>query len=74
VPEWQSILEQHNAKEKQSLRKSHATLVVCPLTLLDQWKDELERCHKALKVFVYHSATKGTLQGNTDKYDVVITT
>ncbi|KAI9610161.1 hypothetical protein H4Q26_007160 [Puccinia striiformis f. sp. tritici PST-130] len=60
--------------QDQSPRKSHATLVVCPLTLLDQWKDELERCHKALKVFVYHSATKGGLNASTDKYDVVITT
>ncbi|POW04855.1 hypothetical protein PSTT_10095, partial [Puccinia striiformis] len=65
---------QLGSKKKKSPRKSHATLVVCPLTLLDQWKDELERCHKALKVFVYHSATKGGLNASTDKYDVVITT
>ncbi|POW01689.1 hypothetical protein PSHT_12419, partial [Puccinia striiformis] len=66
--------DQLGSKKKKSPRKSHATLVVCPLTLLDQWKDELERCHKALKVFVYHSATKGGLNASTDKYDVVITT
>ncbi|KAH9472102.1 hypothetical protein Pst134EA_002728 [Puccinia striiformis f. sp. tritici] len=65
---------QLGSKKKNSPGKSHATLVVCPLTLLDQWKDELERCHKALKVFVYHSATKGGLNASTDKYDVVITT
>ncbi|KAA1097667.1 hypothetical protein PGT21_016583 [Puccinia graminis f. sp. tritici] len=72
---WKSSpLQSGSRKAKNLPRKSHATLVVCPLTLLDQWKDELERCHKALKVFVYHSATKAALGSSADKYDVVITT
>ncbi|WAQ86001.1 hypothetical protein PtA15_6A631 [Puccinia triticina] len=71
---WESSPLQQGPTKRNLLRKSHATLVVCPLTLLDQWKDELERCHKALKVFVYHSASKAALSGAADQYDVVITT
>ncbi|MBW0503487.1 hypothetical protein O181_043202 [Austropuccinia psidii MF-1] len=55
-------------------RRSHATLVICPLTLLDQWKDELERCHKCLRVCLYHSDSKTERNKLSDEFDVVIST
>lgn len=67
-------VEDHDNQSHSAPYKSPATLVICPLTLIDQWKDELERCHKALKVFVYHSVSKSELADVARDYDVVITT
>ncbi|KAG0140819.1 hypothetical protein CROQUDRAFT_83943 [Cronartium quercuum f. sp. fusiforme G11] len=63
-------------KKKENIRrKTGATLVVCPLTLLDQWKDELERCEENLKVSIYHGGPGKNLDwDDDDEPDVVITT
>lgn len=73
--------EKIDVKRSQSLTKAPvpvATLVICPLTLLNQWQDELERCDPTLRVSIFHSSSHGKnvpedpTQGG--EYDVVITT
>ncbi|XP_058078009.1 DNA repair protein RAD5B isoform X2 [Magnolia sinica] len=52
------------------------TLVVCPMALLGQWKDELE-AHSApgaLSVFVYYSGDRTNDPTVISKHDVVLTT
>ncbi|KAH9817098.1 SNF2 family N-terminal domain-containing protein [Melampsora americana] len=82
------VLDSNVMKEDEIIEIKHpkglmkpepmATLVICPLTLLNQWQDELERCDPSLKVSIYHSSSHGKhtpedpTQGGS--YDVVITT
>lgn len=67
---------------RQALRESAAaqaagvthtragTLVVCPMSLIGQWQDEVRR-HSRLSVFVYYGADRGGTAWSD--YDVVIT-
>jgi DNA repair protein RAD5 len=57
-----------------------ATLIVAPMSLLGQWKNELERSSKpgTIKVMIWHGTTRGSLDsvidaGGNDPVDVVIT-
>ncbi|EGF97934.1 uncharacterized protein MELLADRAFT_84153 [Melampsora larici-populina 98AG31] len=79
--------EEEEEEEKKKIKKRMkslkaqpepvTTLVICPLTLLNQWQDELERCDPTLNVSIYHSSDgKSKLKDPTDdgSFDVVITT
>ena len=50
------------------------TLVVAPVSLLKQWKSEIERItdHK-LSVFIHHGKDKAKHEKQFKKYDVVVT-
>lgn len=55
-------------------RRPTVTLVVCPMTLLAQWKDELVRCDSRLNVHVYYGTARTDLEETIDEgVDVVIT-
>lgn len=56
-------------------------LIICPLSVLDHWKEEFSRCCPAMRVMVVYSGSKGStdlsgqLYGNYPHgYDVVVTT
>lgn len=48
-----------------------ATLVVCPMSLLAQWRDEIER-HSDLVVSIYYGSDRN--DDRRDNFDVLITT
>ncbi|GAU25269.1 hypothetical protein TSUD_17820 [Trifolium subterraneum] len=52
------------------------TLIVCPMALLGQWKDELETHSKAgsISIFVHYGGGRTTNPGLLLEYDVVLTT
>lgn len=55
-------------------RRPTVTLVVCPMTLLAQWKDELVRCDSRLNVHMYYGTARTDLEETIDEgVDVVIT-
>ncbi|KAI9034439.1 SNF2 family N-terminal domain-containing protein [Hyaloraphidium curvatum] len=55
-----------------------ATLIVCPLSLLDNWVSQMAKHvvpERDLRVFVYHGDNrKGKTKGELKKFDVVLTT
>ncbi|RKO96411.1 hypothetical protein CAUPRSCDRAFT_11897 [Caulochytrium protostelioides] len=55
---------------------SRTTLIVCPLSTVHNWEDQI-RMHtqaRALSVCVYHGPQRHLLESRLTKYDVVITT
>ena len=52
------------------------TLIVAPLSLLRQWKAEIESRTdgEIFRVLIYHGANKPTTKKQLQKFDVVITT
>lgn len=61
-------------KPNMAKSKPKATLVVCPMTLLAQWRDELKRCDKGLRVHVYYGTNRTDLEDELeDGADVVVT-
>ena len=55
--------------------RANATLVVAPMSLIGQWRDEIERCSNArLTVSLYYGTSRGDLEDELeDGTDVVIT-
>lgn len=53
-----------NPSRQASTSKPTATLIVAPLTLLSQWKSELERSSKkgTLKAYIYHGTARADLE------------
>ncbi len=56
-------------------RESRAgtSLVVCPASLLENWRRELARFAPDLRVFVHHGARRLTARSQFSEYDVVLT-
>jgi len=56
--------------------KSHATLIVCPLSTVQNWEEQFENHvqRDALQVYVYHGGQRVTDPSFLAKHDVVITT
>ncbi|KAA1114836.1 hypothetical protein PGT21_024810 [Puccinia graminis f. sp. tritici] len=62
-------------KNRSEDSKIKATLILAPLALLSQWKEEIaERSTCDLSVLIYHSSTKVAERKKVSNYDVVITT
>ena len=63
--------------DKCKFPKSQITLVVAPMSLISQWKDELERASHTgtLSVMLYYAATRGGLVETVQRreVDVVVT-
>ena len=67
----------HDRASKNGSDKQHATLVVCPMSIVGNWQRELQRFAPSLKVMVHHGAERLSGQAFVDeveKHDVVITT
>ncbi|KAG8950664.1 DNA helicase rad5 [Tulasnella sp. 424] len=64
-----------NSSRQASTSKPTATLIVAPLTLLSQWKSELERSSKkgTLKAYIYHGTARADLEAlvNCEEDDVI---
>ncbi|KAF9546609.1 hypothetical protein EC957_009532 [Mortierella hygrophila] len=56
--------------------KSHATLIICPLSTVQNWEEQFEAHVKkdALQVYVYHGGQRVSDPAYLAKHDVVITT
>ncbi|KAG0286167.1 hypothetical protein BGZ98_005196, partial [Dissophora globulifera] len=56
--------------------KSHATLIICPLSTVQNWEEQFETHVKkdALRIYVYHGGQRVSDPGFLAKHDVVITT
>jgi SNF2 family DNA or RNA helicase len=52
--------------------KPMTTLVIMPLSLLEQWYNEIQKHTSGLKVAIYHG--KNTQNTDFNKYDVILTT
>ena len=60
------------ALKKQS--RSHGTaLVVCPASLVENWKREAERFCPELKTYVHHGGKRLSSAGEIGSYDLVVT-
>ncbi|EPS43083.1 hypothetical protein H072_2881 [Dactylellina haptotyla CBS 200.50] len=56
-------------------RPKQPTLVVAPTVALIQWKNEIDKhTNNALKVLLFHGATKEDKVSTMNKYDVILTT
>jgi len=52
-----------------------ATLVVCHVSLVDQWRSEAqERSANSLKILAYYGSSRAKNANKLDQYDVIITT
>ena len=54
--------------------KSKRTLIVCPTSLIYNWKDEFQKFAPSLKVLIVHGAKRIDTINNTRDYDVILTT
>ena len=59
------------SKRARPLHKA-STLIVCPMVLLSQWRDEV-LSHTHLSVLIYYGAEKTRSASDLQSYDVVIT-
>lgn len=66
----------HLCGVKRDLPLVRATLVVCPLVAVTQWKNEIARftAEGSMKVLVYHGPRRGLDLKELSEYDVVLTT
>nr|XP_027202813.1 DNA repair protein RAD16-like [Dermatophagoides pteronyssinus] len=62
-----------NQTVKEIEKNSYATLIVCPVGAVYQWKSELEKFAPSLKVLVYHGPNRSLEVNNFGSVDVVIT-
>jgi len=56
--------------------KSHGTLIICPLSTVQNWEEQLELHVEqgALKLYVYHGGQRVTDPSFLAQFDIVITT
>ncbi len=61
---------------KRDLPQVKATLVVCPLVAVIQWRNEIARftAEGSMKVLVYHGPRRGISFNELANYDIVLTT
>ncbi|CEH12210.1 snf2 superfamily protein [Ceraceosorus bombacis] len=69
--------ENLNVRKKQTKSKdrwSDTTLVVCPLSIANQWLEQIETHTRGIKAMVYHGPTAIRQTESFEEYDIVITT
>eukprot|EP01119_Soliformovum_irregulare_P014104 TRINITY_DN3826_c0_g1_i1.p1 TRINITY_DN3826_c0_g1~~TRINITY_DN3826_c0_g1_i1.p1 ORF type:complete len:1079 (-),score=279.78 TRINITY_DN3826_c0_g1_i1:71-3307(-) len=66
----------HLPETMSTLTPSKATLIVCPLSVLQQWGDEIVKHtpEGMFKIYVYHGATRNRDASKLAEFDVVLTT
>lgn len=63
-------------KGDEKLPITHATLIVCPLNLISQWKDEVSRCFsaKTMSAEIYYGGDRQRSFVHHSTSDIIITT
>jgi SNF2 family DNA or RNA helicase len=75
APEQQSFAPVYRGDGKDKKYISKATLIVTPLTIVDQWKAEIERhTNPPLKVYIYQGNRRNRDINHLLQYDIIITT
>ncbi|KAK3806278.1 MAG: SNF2 family N-terminal domain-containing protein [Benniella sp.] len=66
----------HRKKATNARTKSHGTLIVCPLSTVQNWEEQFETHVRkdSLQIYVYHGGQRVSDPGYLAKHDVVITT
>jgi SNF2 family DNA or RNA helicase len=54
--------------------RNKKTLIICPTSLIYNWKEELQRFAPSLKVLIAHGADRGETINSFEEYDVLLTT
>nr|XP_033799299.1 transcription termination factor 2 isoform X2 [Geotrypetes seraphini] len=64
------------SKQDSSFIISNATLVICPASLIHQWKKEIDKRveHGKLRVYLYHGPNREKDSQLLSGYDIVVTT
>ncbi|KAH7424297.1 hypothetical protein KP509_11G001600 [Ceratopteris richardii] len=75
-PESFFVAAQMRAKLRRTLRRGGGTLIVCPMTLLGQWKSELEIHTKpgSLTAYIHYGSARVRDCKALTEFDVVLTT
>ncbi|KAJ8092278.1 hypothetical protein PM082_023881 [Marasmius tenuissimus] len=68
------IVEGKRTKSDKEAGWAKSTLVVCPLALIGQWAEEIEKITKGLVVVKHHGGSRTANPNDLQKADVVITT
>lgn len=63
----------HILLEKQNNRLDKPCLIVCPVSVIPNWKAEIHRFAPSLKVTVMHGADRHQLQHQLDTSDIILT-
>ncbi|MFO8052143.1 MAG: DEAD/DEAH box helicase [Thermoplasmatota archaeon] len=64
-------------KEREMKERPKATLIVCPMSVVGNWKKEIERFAPELEVMVHHGTDRYSgeeFEGSVSEHDAVITT
>ncbi len=64
----------HILLEKQNNSLEHPCLIVCPVSVLPNWKAEAARFAPSLKVIAFHGADRHELVSRLQSSDIVLTT
>lgn len=66
----------HKKRLTNNRTKSHATLIICPLSTVQNWEEQFEAHVKkdAIQVYVYHGGQRVSDPAYLAKHDIVITT
>ncbi|KAJ1391820.1 Zinc finger, RING-type [Sesbania bispinosa] len=78
--DWESIYDSIITNKRKHVNSSckveGSTLIVCPMALLGQWKDELETHSKpgSISIFVHYGGSRTNSAELISGYDVVLTT
>lgn len=67
----QSLTVLQNYKDKNETLKA---IIVCPTTLLHNWKEEIEKFTPNLSFYIHHSSSRTAKYEVIDAHDIIITT
>lgn len=69
VPDFMSVSIRGKNKQPEKPLKIKATLVVCPVSLIEQWAQEIKFKTQNLSVLVYHGSNRARSVYDLANYD-----
>ncbi|KAI9309031.1 SNF2 family N-terminal domain-containing protein [Cunninghamella echinulata] len=73
VPDVISAAMRRRAKQPEKTFKIKATLVICPVSLMEQWAQEIKTKTENISVYIHHGANRIHNIYELAKFDVIIT-